>query len=1219
MLRNYIIILLGIFLIGNLHAQQQSETPRKLVVRGISEYQMEPLSRANINLYEGSNKIKTIQSGSDGSFSLDLEMNKQYVIEVEKDGLVGKKISFNTQLPDDEKGTWMNEFSVNLVKPCKGIDYSILKEPVDKVAFDSRRREFISDKNYVNSMRPKIEDLMVKTDQCQLSEYENVVKKADQAAKANNLTEALNLYREAQSIYPTEEYPVKRIGEINNVINRQQGSAEAYKKLIADADALASQGKLADALQKYNQASAFNPQETYPKQKAAELQNTLAQQQAARQAQQSVDDKYNQAMAKASVAYTKKDYTAAKQFYQEALTVKPSEALPKSRVQEIETIQAKQAAELAARNAEAQKKEAFEKEYIGLVEQADALFKAKKFEEAKTAYVKACEMKPSESYPAQRIKSANTAIASEKAAADKVKNDSYDNAMTSGNNALAKEQFAMAKDAFQKALAVKPDDADAKSKLAETDRLSDEFSKRKAAGEQYNSAIQAGDAFMAQKNWNSARESYNKALAIRPDDKTALSRITAVDNSVAAEQAALLKTKNDGFNTAMAAGNVALSKNQFTEAKAAYQKALSIKPDEQAAKDKITETDRLAAAYQKQKELNDQYAKVIATADGYMASKKLEDARNSYQQALALKPEDSYAQSKIASIDNSIAAENAARLKSVEDSYKAAVGAAQTAITQKTYTQAKEFIQKALAVKPGDAYATAKSAEIDRLIADQKKKEEQDKLLAQQYNDKISSADKLFGSKDYPAARSGYTAALAIKPGDAYANQKITEIDNLVAAEALSKQQKLESDFTQAMSQGSAATLAKNYPAAQEAFQKALALKPADNNARQKLNETLALIKQEQERVLAEQNKKKKFDETVKAADQLFNQKNWNGAKTTYEQALALYPAESYPRQKLDEIKKTVDEQNRIMAENAARENAFSLAMASGDKFYLAKDYDQAKNEYTRASGIKPDAAQPKTKLAEIEKLIAQRQKEQADAKARTAAYTAAMNTGNDAFTKKDYVTAKASYTEALKQIPGDALALDQIKKTDYVMAEAEKIRQAAEAKKAAFESLIGTADQAFDGARYAMAKENYQKALAIDPSSAYAKQRIARIDEINKMLSQAPPKTNTQAAAVTQKTGQGAQLAELNFKNESERQLYLNELKNKYPEGITLEKYKQQYKIIFRYIVIRDNEAQEFRQVKYTSYQDQQFSVNGKPITQQYFLSQTKVRQGESFKEIEM
>jgi hypothetical protein len=228
------------------------------------------------------------------------------------------------------------------------------------------------------------------------------------------------------------------------------------------------------------------------------------------------------------------------------------------------------------------------------------------------------------------------------------------------------------------------------------------------------------------------------------------------------------------------------------------------------------------------------------------------------------------------------------------------------------------------------------------------------------------------------------------------------------------------------------------------------------------------------------------------------------------------------------------------------------------------------------------------------------------------------MNAGNDAFTKKDYITAKASYTEALKQIPGDALALDQIKKTDYVIAEAEKIRQAAEAKKAAFESLIGTADQAFDGARYAMAKENYQKALAIDPSSTYAKQRIARIDEINKMLSQAPAKTNTQAAANTQKSGQ-AQLAELNFKNESERQLYLNELKKKYPEGITLEKYKQQYKIIYRYIVIRDNAAQEFRQVKYTSYQDQQFSVNGKPITQQYFLSQTKVRQGESFKEIEM
>ena len=145
------------------------DTPEKfLEVRGLSELDMEPLINATVNLYEGSTKVKTVKTGLDGTFTFKLNINKQYTIEVEKDGLISKRISFNTSMPDDEKGTWMNEFSMSLVKPCAGVDYSLLKQPVDQVKFDPKRREFLSDKDYVNNMRPKMEALMIKTDKCLL-------------------------------------------------------------------------------------------------------------------------------------------------------------------------------------------------------------------------------------------------------------------------------------------------------------------------------------------------------------------------------------------------------------------------------------------------------------------------------------------------------------------------------------------------------------------------------------------------------------------------------------------------------------------------------------------------------------------------------------------------------------------------------------------------------------------------------------------------------------------------------------------------------------------------------------------------------------------------------------------------------------------------------------------------------------------------------------------
>ncbi len=1091
-----IIMLLLFCIAGSLKAQEKT-AERYLDIRGTSELDMQPLSRATANLYEGSNKVKSVQTGSDGSFSFRLDMNKQYTIEVEKDGLVSKRISFNTSLPDEEKGTWMNEFSIGLVKKCNGVDYSVLTEPVDKISFDAKRREFVSDKNYVSGMRSRIENMLIKNDQCMLNQYEAAVKKGDQLAAQKNYQEALAAYKEAQEIYPTEMYPGKQISEINNQMSKQQNSAEVYKKLIEEADALASQQKYAEALQKYKGAASLNPQEAYARQKVAEIEKAMAQEQAARQAAQSNEDRYNQAMAKASVAYTRKDYPAAKQYYQEALAIKPAESLPQTRMQEIETILAKKAADDASRAAESSRKAAFENDYKALIAQADGQYKAKQYDEARQNYAKALTLKPSDPYPAQRVKAIENAAAAEQAARQKSIDDAYEAAMAAANNAIAQNQFPLAQEQLQKALAVKPGDVSANNRFAEVNAMAEDYTKRKSQEEQYK--------------------------------------------------------------------------------------------------------------------------KIINAADGYLQQKDLVKAREVYTQALAIKPGDQYAQNKIAAIDYSFAADQAAKIKATEERYRAAVNAANTAITQASYTQAKEYLNNALAIKPGDVYATGKSAEVEKLIEEQRKQKEQEQLLASQYQAAIASADQSFNTRDYAAALTSYNKALQLKPGDAYANQKITSIENILTAESVHKQKQLDDAFKSAMDRGTAAQIAKDYQMAKNAFQEALAVKPADQSAKAKIAETDLLIRQAEEKLAAEQARKLKYDSNIKMADQYLAQKDYVNAKAGYEQALNIQPGEDYPRQKLDEISKAIAEKEKLLADQQARENAYQMALVSGDKFFRAKEYLQAREEYNRALLLKPEEAFPKTKVVEIDKLIAARQKEQEAAKARTDAYTTALASGNSFYAKKDYLAAKTSYTEALKQIPGDPLATDQIRKIDYLLAEAEKQKQADAARKASYESLIKSADNAFEAGKYLTAKEDYKSALAVEPSSVYAKQRIARIDEINRALSQATAKSSAPVSVGNLKSIAAIPMGELNFKTESERQKYLDELKEKYPDGITLEKYKERYKETFRYIIIRDNQAQEYRRIKFITYNGEQYSVNGKPITQQYFLSQVKTRQGESYQEIEL
>ena len=1209
---------LSVLLAQNVGAQN-SEPERYLEVRGISELDMEPLPRATAKLYEGSNLVKTIQTGADGSFSFRLEINKQYEIVLEKDGLVSKKIAFNSQMPDEEKGTWMNEFSMGLVKPCSGVDYSVLKEPVDRVAFDAKRREFISDKDYVNRMRPRIESLLMKNDQCQLDKYEETVKKADQLASQNRHQEAIATYQEALEIYPREVYPAKKITELNSQINKQENSAELYKKVVAEADALMAQQKLMEALQKYRTAANLNPQEAYPKQKASEIETAMAQKQAEQKAVQTTEDRYNQAMAKASVAYTRKDYATAKQFYQEALSIKPSESLPKSRVSEIETIEAKKAADDASRATEATRKAAFENDYKALITTADEHYKAKRFDEAKAVYAQALTMKPADPYPMQRVKAIENTMVAEQTAVQKRNDAAYNEAIAAGNLALTKNQFAQAKESFRKALSIKPDDLTAKNKLVETDRLSEEYSKQKSVEELFSKAIQTADAYYTAKDYQKAKESYAQALTLKPGDNSAQTRIKAIDNLVAAEQAARQKSVNDSYNAAFAAGNNAIAQNQFALAKELFQKALTFKPNDPSAIARLNEVDRLAEEYTRRQTIEEQYKKAVQNADGLYASNDMQGAKKAYQQALTLKPADSYAQSKITAIDNAAAAKQAARIKATEDGYKAAIGAANTAISQQSYEQAKEFLQKAISIKPGDAYASGKIAEVDRLMQEKQKRLEQEKILASQYGEAIASADRFFNARDYSSAKSSYSRALQLKPGDAYASQKIVSIDNLLAAEAAQKLQEIEGSYKNAMDRGTNFMIARNYQSAKEAFLQALAVKPGDGSARQKLSESELLLKQEQDRLAAEQAKKQKYDEVIRAGDQFFNQKNYANAKASYEQAVGLIPTETYPRQKLEETVKAIAEQERILAEQKSKDLAYTQALANADKYFRAKDYVQALDEYSRALTLKPNENFPKTRVTEMENLIRIRLKEQEDAKARTDAYTAAIKAGNESFDGKNYTQARNSYAEALKYIPGDLLATDQIKKIDYLLTEAEKVRKAEEQKKAAYEALISSANKLFDAGNYSSAKEEYKKALAVDPGSAFAKQRIARIDEINRALSQAASKANTQSSTGTQKVQNTATLSDLSFKNESERQVYLDGLLKKYPPGITLEKYNEQYREVYRYIIIRDNKAQEFRHVKYKTYSGAQYSMNGKPITQQYFLTQVKQRAGESFTETDM
>ncbi|NJM16297.1 MAG: hypothetical protein HC896_13810 [Bacteroidales bacterium] len=94
--------------------------------------------------------------------------------------------------------------------------------------------------------------------------------------------------------------------------------------------------------------------------------------------------------------------------------------------------------------------------------------------------------------------------------------------------------------------------------------------------------------------------------------------------------------------------------------------------------------------------------------------------------------------------------------------------------------------------------------------------------------------------------------------------------------------------------------------------------------------------------------------------------------------------------------------------------------------------------------------------------------------------------------------------------------------------------------------------------------------------------------------------------------------LEELTFNTESEREIYLEKLSKKYPAGITHEVYKEEKATVNRFVIVRNNQANEFREVKYY-WGGADYTLNGKPITAQYFLQQTKPRDNDYYNKKEM
>ena len=529
---------------------------------------------------------------------------------------------------------------------------------------------------------------------------------------------------------------------------------------------------------------------------------------------------YQSLVASGDREFSKNEFIKAKTYYQEALRLKPNDATAKGKLDK--TLQ---------RIREENKKEEQFFEYIDL---ADEFFANNELEKALAEYNKALKIFPKDEYTLGKKDEINNILKDEK---DKL--DSFNEMIALGDALLKSEKYAEAVMQYESALKLYPNNSAAKAKYQEAkgkkdaydlkmfefDRLTaqgkdlalrrkyaeaiesyeqalqifpndtevsekiNELRSTKNIAESYNAKIAEADAFYEDRSYNDAKAAYQAALTVIPDDSYALGMITRIDEVVNSPE--YLKIQNDkakldnSFANFMAKGETAEAQKNYEQALSYYVKALELKPNNtEALAKKQNAENMILYAEQQRKELERQAAaeaerqrqaqiqNLINAGNQQITDKKYADAENTFNQVLALDPNNATATEKLGVIAGFY--EEIQRQK--QENYNRAMSEGRYAMDSWNYAEAIRQYNIALTFKPGDEAATQQLA-----LAQQK---ENIRLagLQNEYNGYVTKGDAQFQTKNYDKAIEFYTKAINLNTGNPYPSNKIREISEMLAA-----------------------------------------------------------------------------------------------------------------------------------------------------------------------------------------------------------------------------------------------------------------------------------------------------------------------------------------------------------------------------------------------------------------------------------------------------
>ncbi len=1141
-------ILYVVFLIVATPFFSEAQRSNGLAVEGKVNVQEGSAEGAIIKMIQDGRRMDDYGIGADGKYKVELNYNHKYELIFEHPGNFSQKIVVETTVPKSvlQSNPRFPPFpvNINLFTEIPGIDRSFSQKTVLKIYYSPNVDNFISElyyndaqiKSLINQavlqskMIGKESDYLSKLTKAEIAElrkeYNELLDQAGKQYGNEEFLAALDGYKAASKIFPKEQFPKDRISEINDLLGLimaaselDKALAERFTALIKEADLLFSQKKYADAKNSYNRALSIKPTDSYALAQIKKIVDLQKKQQS--------ETKYNELIAQADNAFQQILYNEAKDKYNSALQLKPNEVYPKKRIEEIDGILADQAKNL--KNQENYEKAMF---------QAELLFEKQFYEKSMASYQNALNFKPGDPAATQKIEEIRLIM---KEITDKMQ---YDKLVKIADKLYKKKEYPDALTNYKEAFALFPDEKHPKQRI-------DEINKILELKQSFADLVFKADNQFIAENYDASKSLYQQALQIHSNDKHSLDRIREIDGILAtqgveANYKALITEADNSFD----------AKN-YADSKDKYKAALALKPKEKYPKERIN---TINSILQQNAKIEKLYKQAITKADGLFNQKNYEKAKAAFAAAGEIKPEEKYPPEMISKIDGLVAeqerlkaeaeaekarlakeaaAAEAVRLAAIQTekdkNYADAISKADKFFEVKDYENSRTSYRAALTIKPDESYPQQQIDKIGSLLA---------QLSAAQkaYEEAVSRGDKAFRNESFDDAKTAYTEAKQAKADEAYPDEMLTKIDSIVttrarlakeaaaaeAARLAAIQAEKDKNYADAISKADNLFEAKDYENSRTSYRAALTIKPDESYPQQQIDKIGSLLAQ----LSAAQ---KAYEEAVSLGDKAFRKESFDDAKTAYTEAKQAKSDEAYPDEMLTKIDSIVTTRARLAKEAAAAEAArlaaiqaekdknYADAISKADKFFDAKDYENSRTSYRAALTIKPDESYPKEKISEIDDLLAALAASKKEQELLDKKYADLIRQADQLFGNNDYIQAKTKYNSALELKPEEAYPAKRIAEIDGIL-EQQKVDEQ-------YRAVIVAADGFFKTEEYLQAKTEYEKALAIKENEQYPKKRI---DEIEKILAKERERILAEKAAAEDLQRRKEAIAQINSEIDS-------------------------------------------------------------------------------------